>query len=110
MSRAEPPPRRRRGLRNLTIAWAVVTVVTAPFTLGAALIVTLPVFVALLAIRWVDPVGVDVVYCALAGIALMASVVWFAGRADERPLEGVAAGFFAVCSAGILWSLRRPRP
>ena len=41
------------------------------------------------------------------GILLTGAVTWFAGRVDERPVEGVVAGTLILIDLGLLASLRR---
>jgi hypothetical protein len=101
---------RSRALRIVIYCWIAITVVTVPFSYGLALIFTLPVLACLIAAaQWIQPTGIDVFYLVLTMLAISGCVAWFLGRADERPLEGVAAGFFILCGVAELFVLRSGR-
>jgi hypothetical protein len=100
---------RSRALRNVMLCWFVFTVLTAPFAYGVALVLTVPVLACLVITYWIQPRGLDILYLVITALALTVCVAWFLGRADERPLEGVAAAFFIVCGVVELFVLRSGR-
>ena len=104
---AAPRSGRSRALRNVTIGWAAVTAITAAAIWP--LLLTLPILACLAAAYWVDTRGFDILYLVITALALTICTAWFLGRADERPLEGVAAGFFIVCGVAELFVLRSGR-
>ena len=100
---------RSRTLRYIILGWFVVTVLTVPYAYGFALLLTVPVLACLLTTYWIQPRGLDILYLVITTLVLTVCVTWFAGRADERPMEGVAAGFFIVCGVAELFVLRSGR-
>ncbi len=102
----DTPP--SKGLRRFTVIWVLLTLVSAPFSYGIFLILTVPVLSGLLAALFVG--GRDANARARApmfGVALVVSLVWFVLRADERPVEGAIAGLLVVLVAFVLVRLRR---
>ena len=98
---------RSRTLRNVAIGWAAVTVITAVAIWP--LLLTLPILACLVAAYWVDPRGFDILYLIITALTLTICIAWFLGRADERPVEGVAAGFFIACGVAELFVLHSGR-
>ena len=100
---------RSRALRNATLGWTVITVVTAPFAYFGTLVLTLPILGCLAAVYWVEPRGFDILYCLIAALTMTVCIAWFLGRADERPMEGVIAAFLVACALAELLVLRSAR-
>lgn len=101
--------RDRNALRRVTAGFAVLTVVTAPFSYGVLLLITLPVLAALMANLYAGrarSLGA-LLFASVLGPLLLIAVVWFIGRADEVPVEGVAAASLAVASSAGLHRLRQ---
>ena len=96
------------GLRRFTVIWLIITLLSAPFGYGIFLFLTLPVLSGLLVALFVGGGNATArVWASLFGPVLLINVVWFAGRADERPVEGVIAGSMVLLSAFALVRLRR---
>ena len=101
---------RSHAVRIVVYGWIAFTVVTVPLSYGLALLFTLPVLACLVAAaHWIEPTGIDVFYFVVTMLTIAVCVAWFLGRADERPLEGVAAGFFILCGVAELFALRSGR-
>ena len=98
-----------RALRNVTLGWAAITVITAPLNYLAPLLLTLPVLACLLVAYWVEPRGFDILYAVITAVTMTVCIAWFLGRADEHPMEGVAAAFFIACGFAELLVLRAAR-
>jgi hypothetical protein len=98
---------RSRALRNVTLAWAAITGVTA--LMLWPLLLTLPILACLLVAYWVEPRGFDILYAVITAVTMTVCIAWFLGRVDERPMEGVAAAFFIACGFAELLVLRAAR-
>jgi hypothetical protein len=86
----------------------IITLLSAPFGYGILLFLTLPVLSGLFGALFVG--GGDAtarVWASLLGPVLLINLVWFAGRVDERLVEGVIAGSLVGLSALVLVRLRR---
>ncbi len=97
-----------KGPRRFTVIWMIITLMSAPVAYGIFLFLTLPVLSGLLGALFVG--GADATaraWASLLGPVLLMNVVWFAGRADERPVEGAIAGSMVLISAVALVRLRR---
>jgi hypothetical protein len=74
------------------------------FALGLLLA---PLLAGWAAMRVTHATGNKAVVAWLLGAGLFVFAVWFGGRVDERPFEGLIAGLGAgLCIVG-LWRLRR---
>lgn len=93
---------------RVTIGVAVVTVVTAPLSYGAPLILTAPLLSVLLALLYAQPVDRwSAVGAALLGPVVLIGSIVLALRADEDRVDGVVSAVAVIGSLSGLIALRQ---